>query len=127
MTEATALKDLDDAAFEARYASDRFTASVLSNRMRYIVQHMCTGLLNNAFSLILRDLYGFAANVREPTEQNYPMAWVGNSLALFPGTMSEAVRNSSEEYGPEILRHGDVIICSDPYRAGNHVNGNCSM
>src|SRR5690606_16210986 len=125
MTEATALKDLDDAAFEARYASDRFTASVLSNRMRYIVQHMCTGLLNNAFSLILRDWYDFAATISGPPEQNYPMASVSNSLAMFLGTMSEAVRNTIEEYGPENLRPGDVIICNDPYRAGNHVNDIC--
>ncbi|WP_033288405.1 hydantoinase B/oxoprolinase family protein [Amycolatopsis jejuensis] len=121
----TSLKDLDDAQFEERYGADRFTASVLSSRMRYIVQHMCTGLLNNAFSLILRDWYDFAATISGPPEQNYPMSSVSNSLAMFLGTMSEAVRNTVEEYGPENLRPGDVVICNDPYRAGNHVNDIC--
>ena len=119
------LKDLDDAQFAERYGADRFTATVLSSRMRYIVQHMCTGLLNNAFSLILRDWYDFAATISGPPEQNYPMSSVSNSLAMFLGTMSEAVRNTIEEYGPENLRPGDVVICNDPYRAGNHVNDIC--
>ncbi|GAB3561701.1 hydantoinase B/oxoprolinase family protein [Amycolatopsis endophytica] len=119
------LKDLDDAQFAQRYGADRFTATVLSSRMRYIVQHMCTGLLNNAFSLILRDWYDFAATISGPPEQNYPMSSVSNSLAMFLGTMSEAVRNTIEEYGPENLRPGDVVICNDPYRAGNHVNDIC--
>ncbi|GHF69974.1 N-methylhydantoinase B [Amycolatopsis bartoniae] len=119
------LKDLDDAQFAERYGADRFTATVLSSRMRYIVQHMCTGLLNNAFSLILRDWYDFAATISGPPELNYPMSSVSNSLAMFLGTMSEAVRNTIEEYGPENLRPGDVVICNDPYRAGNHVNDVC--
>ncbi|GAA3551724.1 hydantoinase B/oxoprolinase family protein [Amycolatopsis ultiminotia] len=121
----TSLKDLDDAQFTELYGADRFTASVLASRMRYIVQHMCTGLLNNAFSLILRDWYDFAATISGPPEQNYPMPSVSNSLAMFLGTMSEAVRNTVEEYGPENINPGDVIICNDPYRAGNHVNDVC--
>jgi N-methylhydantoinase B len=120
-----ALKDLTDAEFFDRYSSDRFTATILSSRMRYIVQHMCSGLLKNAFSLILRDWYDFAATVSGPPEQNYPMSSLSNSLAMFLGTMAEGVRNTIEEYGPENLREGDVIICNDPYRAGNHVNDVC--
>lgn len=120
-----ALKDLTDEEFFDRYASDRFTATVLSSRMRYIVQHMCSGLLKNAFSLILRDWYDFAATVSGPPELNYPMSSLSNSLALFLGTMAEGVRNTIEEYGPENLRDGDVVVCNDPYRAGNHVNDVC--
>jgi N-methylhydantoinase B len=123
--QGVSLKDLDDAEFLERYGADRFSASVLSSRMRYVVQHMCTGLLNNAFSLILRDWYDFAATISGPPEQNYPMSAVSNSLAMFLGTMSEAVRNTVEEFGPENLRPGDVLICNDPYRAGNHVNDIC--
>ena len=39
----TLVRDLSDAEFEARYHCDRFTASVLGSRFRYVVQHMCTG------------------------------------------------------------------------------------
>lgn len=119
------LRELDDDSFAARYGADRFTASVLGNRMRYIVEHMSTGILRNAFSLILRDWYDFNATITGPPEQNYPMPAVGKSLAAFFGTMSEAVRNVIEEFGPDELRPGDVIIANDPYRVGNHVNDLC--
>ncbi|WP_433503160.1 hydantoinase B/oxoprolinase family protein [Pseudonocardia halophobica] len=124
MTSAS-LRDLGDAEFHARYAADRFTASVLGNRMRYIVEHMSTGILRNAFSLILRDWYDFNATISGPAEQNYPMPAVGKSLAAFFGTMSEAVRNTVEEFGPGELREGDVLVSNDPYRVGNHVNDVC--
>jgi N-methylhydantoinase B len=119
------IRDLPDEDFAARYDSDRFTASVLGNRMRYIVEHMSTGILRNAFSLILRDWFDFNATISGPPEQNYPMPAVGNSLAAFFGTMSEAVRNTIEEFGPDQVRPGDVIIANDPYRVGNHVNDMC--
>ncbi|MQA08967.1 MAG: hydantoinase B/oxoprolinase family protein [Pseudonocardiaceae bacterium] len=120
--DSTSLKDLTEEEFAHRYSTDRFTASVLGSRMRYVVQHMCTGLLANAFSMILRDWYDFAATISGPPEQNYPMSAVSNSLTLFLGTMDDGLRNTVEEYGPENLRKGDVLICNDPYRAGNHVN-----
>jgi N-methylhydantoinase B len=50
------------------------------------------------------------------------MAVVSNSLFVFLGTMGDAVRNTVEEYGPENLSAGDVLICNDPYRGGRHVN-----
>lgn len=118
----TSLKELSDRQFHDRYNTDRFTASVLSSRMRYVVQHMCSGLLANAFSQILRDWYDFAATISGPPELNYPMNSVSNSLTLFLGTMDDGLRNTVEEYGPQNLRQGDVLICNDPYRAGNHVN-----
>lgn len=118
----TRIRDLDDEAFADRYGADRFTTSVLANRMRYVVEHMCSGLLTNAFSLILRDWYDFAATVSGPPQLNYPMSAVSNSLAVFFGTMADGLRNSVEEYGPENLRPGDLLICNDPYRTGTHVN-----
>ncbi len=116
------LKDLTDQQFQEHYNTDRFTASVLGSRMRYAVQHMCSGLLAQAFSQIMRDWYDFAATISGPPEFNYPMSSVSNSLTLFLGTMDDGLRNTVEEYGPENLRPGDVLICNDPYRAGNHVN-----
>jgi N-methylhydantoinase B len=116
------LRDLDEAAFQQAYGADRFTMSVLSSRLRYIVQHMCSGLLNTAFSGILRDWYDFAATVSGPPEDDYPMGAVSNSLAVFFGTMADGLRNTAEEYGVARLRKGDLLICNDPYRTGTHVN-----
>jgi N-methylhydantoinase B len=116
------LKDLSDADFEALYSCDRFTASVLASRYRYVVKHMCTHLLTNAFSVILRDWYDFGATLSGPPELDYPMSAVSDSLMIFTGTMSEAVRNVIGEFEPENLRPGDVVICNDPYRTGTHPN-----
>lgn len=121
----TLLKDLPEDEFERRYGCDRFTATVLANRYRYAVDHMCAGLLNNAFSIILRDWYDFAATIAGPPQDNYSMPAVSNSLVLFLGTMTDAIRNTVEEYGPEKLRPGDVLMCNDPYRVGTHVNDIC--
>ncbi|MFF0712294.1 hydantoinase B/oxoprolinase family protein [Streptomyces bauhiniae] len=120
--QADRIRDLSDDDFAARYGSDRFTASVLRNRLDYIVEHMSTGFMREAFSPIIRDWYDFACTISGPPEQGYPMAVVSNSLMVFLGTMGDAVRNTVIEYGPENLRPGDVLICNDPYRGGRHVN-----
>jgi N-methylhydantoinase B len=121
----TLVRDLSDADFEARYSCDRFTATVLGSRFRYVVQHMCTGLLNNAFSVILRDWYDFAATIAGPPEHDYSMPAMSNSLVLFVGTMTDAVRTAVVEYGPENLHEGDILMVNDPYRIGTHVNDIC--
>jgi N-methylhydantoinase B len=119
------LKDLSDEEFIERYQCDRFTASVLSSRFRYIVKHMCTHLVTNAFSVILRDWYDFSAILSGPPDLDYPMSAVSDSLMIFSGSMSEGVRNSVNEFGVENLRPGDVLVCNDPIRVGTHPNDVC--
>lgn len=119
------LRDLSDEQFLARYNTDRFTASVLASRMRYIVKHMSTVMLTTAFSTTLRDWHDFAATISGPRDMNYPMCTGSDSLTIFMFTMPEGVRNTVEEFGPENLRPGDVIIANDPYRIGLHVNDVC--
>src|SRR4051794_15885640 len=122
---STLIRDLSDPEFQDRYSCDRFTATVLASRYRYIVQHMCTGLLNNAFSVILRDWYDFAATIAGPPEHGYSMPAMSNSLVLFVGTITDAVRSAVVEYGPEKLVEGDILMVNDPYRIGTHVNDIC--
>ena len=119
------LRDWTEAQFEETYHCDRFTAMVLSNRLRYTVDHMSTGLMFSAFSPIIRDWYDFTMTVSGPADMDYPMPAVSSSLLVFLGTMEDAVRNVVEEYGVDRLKPGDVLICNDPYRAGNHVNDTC--
>jgi N-methylhydantoinase B len=119
---AVSLRDMSDEEFTNRYHCDRFTASVITNRLHYAVEHMSTGFLREAFSPIIRDWYDFACTISGPPEQDYPMSVVSNSLVVFLGTMGDAVRNTVIEYGPHNLHPGDVLICNDPYRGGTHVN-----
>jgi N-methylhydantoinase B len=119
---AQALRELDEREFAGRYHCDRFTATVLSNRFVYIVEHMCSRLLTAAFSPILRDFYDFAATLAGPPRAGYPTAAMSNSILLFTGTMTDSVRTTIDEYGVDRLEPGDVIIANDPYRGGTHVN-----
>ncbi|AHH17610.1 N-methylhydantoinase [Nocardia nova SH22a] len=116
------IRELSDERFHDRYGCDRFTASVIVNRLKYAVGHMSTAFLREAFSPIIRDWYDFACTVSGPPGQDYRMAVVSNSLTPFLGTMPDAGRNAIEEFGPENLAPGDVLICNDPYRGGTHVN-----
>ena len=116
------LRELDDAAMQERYGCDRFGATVLGNRFRYIVEQMCGRMLTAAFSPILRDFYDFAATVAGPPTAGWPTPAMSNSSVLFTGTMADSVRNTVEEYGVERLGPGDIIIANDPYRNGTHVN-----
>src|SRR5215213_5999401 len=116
------IRDLGEQAFEERFGCDRFTATVLSNRFGYVVEHMCSQILTTAFSPILRDFYDFAATVTGPPSSGYLTPAVSNSIILFTGTMTESVRITIEEYGADRLEPGDVIIANDPYRTGTHVN-----
>ncbi|WP_245716833.1 hydantoinase B/oxoprolinase family protein [Nocardia mikamii] len=116
------IRELSDEQFHDAYGCDRFTASVIVNRLKYAVGHMSTAFLREAFSPIIRDWYDFACTISGPPEQDYRMAVVSNSLTPFLGTMPDAGRNAVEEFGPENLSPGDVLICNDPYRGGTHVN-----
>jgi N-methylhydantoinase B len=118
----TAIRDLSDVGFEQRYGCDRFTATVLTNRFGYVVEHMCARLLTSAFSPILRDFYDFAATITGPPASGWPTPAMSASIVLFTGTMADSVRNTVEEYGVERLEPGDVVIANDPYRNGTHVN-----
>ena len=118
----TAIRDLSPDEFEQRYDCDRFTATVLTSRFGYTVEHMCARLLTSAFSPILRDFYDFAATITGPPSVGWPTPAMSASIVLFTGTMADSVRNTVEEYGVERLEPGDVIVANDPYRNGTHVN-----
>src|SRR5262245_6245028 len=121
----TLLRDLSDEEFEATYACDPFTASVLANRFRYIIEHVCSQLLTNAFSPIIREATDFAATLSGPPELGWMMPSVSQTLPIFFGAIPDAVPITIEEYGVEALRAGDVVIANDPYRTGTHVNDVC--
>lgn len=123
--DALPVRDLSEDQFLDRYGTDRFTAATLAHRMQYIVKHMSTVLLTTSFSMILREWYDFAATISGPPELNYPMSTGSDSLSIFILSMGDGVRNVVEEFGPENLRPGDVLIANDPYRIGLHVNDVC--
>lgn len=121
------LRDLSAGQFQDIYGCDRFTATVLSSRFRYVLNHTCTHLLTNAFSPIVRDYYDFSGAISGPEELDFAVTAVAQTIAVFFGSMREAVANSVREYGVDQLKPGDVLISNDPYRNGTHVNDTCFM
>ena len=116
------IRDLDESAFFAEYACDRYTATVLGNRFDYLVEHMSVRLLTGAFSPVLRDFYDLACTISGPPELDYLVPAASNGIVLMAGTTIDAVPNMVNEYGVDRLRPGDVLIANDPYRTGNHNN-----
>lgn len=116
------IRDLDEKGFTAEYGCDRYTATVLSNRFDYLVEHMSGRLLSGAFSPVLRDFYDLACTISGPPEMDYLVPAASNGIVLMAGTALDGVANTVEEYGVENLGPGDVLISNDPYRTGNHNN-----
>jgi N-methylhydantoinase B len=120
--EPVLLRDLTEAQFAERYGTDPFTAGVFANRLRAAAEHVATGLLHRAFSPIIALAMDYVCAVCGPPEQDYRMVTATNGLTVFLGTMQDGVRAAVEEYGPERLVPGDLLICNDPARMGLHVN-----
>ncbi|HTR73942.1 MAG TPA: hydantoinase B/oxoprolinase family protein [Solirubrobacterales bacterium] len=119
------LRDLGEEQFARRYGAGRFTCGVLANRGRYIAEHICTDLLHRAFSPIITFSQDFVGAIVGPPDDGYPLAAVNKGNVIFLGSLSTGVRNTVWEYGLERLEPGDLLICNDPFRVGNHVNDMC--
>jgi N-methylhydantoinase B len=119
------LRELSDDEFSAAYGCDRFTASVLASRFRYIIEHVCNRLITYAFSPVIRESTDMSATITGPPELDHAMPAVSQTIPLFFGSMPEAVRIALDEFGIDDLTSGDVIIVNDPYRVGTHVNDVC--
>ncbi|MGE0387495.1 MAG: hydantoinase B/oxoprolinase family protein [Gammaproteobacteria bacterium] len=122
---AARLRDLAGRAFEERYDCDRFTATVLTNRFGFIIEHLVSRILTTAFSAIVRTGSDFAVCLLGPPELRFPMVAVSNTIPVFTGSLPDAVRISLEEYGLDKLRPSDVIAVNDYYRVGTHLNDTC--
>ena len=118
----TPLRDLTAEQFSARYGCDRFTATVLGNRFRYVNQHMATKLRTNAFSYVIRDMDDFCTTVTGPPELDWAMPAASLTNPCHWGPVTDSARVCLEEYGLDNLHPGDVIVCNDSYRAGKHLN-----
>jgi N-methylhydantoinase B len=121
------IRELSDPDFRARYECDRFTATVLANRFRYVAQHMCSDLMTHAFSPIIRDSADLSGTLSGSPHSGFPMAAVSETLPLFYGSIPDAVRIALEEYGLERLVPGDMVMVNDYYRVGTHLNDVCNI
>src|SRR5580658_4002824 len=121
------LRDMTGEEFELRYGSDRFTATVLANRFRYVVAHMSNQFRWHAFSTFIRDAADLCGTLSGPPSLGYPMAAVSETVPLFYGSIPDAIRIVLEEYGVDRLVPGDTLIVNDYFRVGTHLNDACCI
>ena len=88
------LRDLTDEEFSTTYDCDRFTASVLASRFRYLIEHVSNQLITYAFSPVIRESGDMSATLTGPPSTGHAMAAVSQTIPLFYGSMPEAVRLS---------------------------------
>ena len=119
------LRDLDDDAFHGRYGCDRFTATVLTSRFRYVAAHMANQVRAHSFSGSIRLAADLTGMISGPPELGFPLAAVSETMPLFYGSATDSVRIVLQEYGLDDLRPGDVLIVNDYYRVGTHLNDVC--
>lgn len=124
-TLANSMRELSEQEFLDTYDAGRFTCAVLANRQHYVAEHMCTDLVQRAFSPIISFSYDFVGAVIGPPEQNFPMVGINKGNGAFLGSLSSGIANAVREYGLERLKPGDLLVCNDPFRVGNHVNDMC--
>jgi len=121
------IRDLSESEFESIYDCNRFTATILSNRFRYIVAHMSNEFRLHAFSPFIRDAADLCGMLSGSPDAGFPMAAVSETLPLFYGSIPDAVRIVLEEYGLDNLHPGDMILVNDYYRIGTHLNDACCI
>jgi N-methylhydantoinase B len=121
------LRQLSEDEFCGRYDCDRFTATVLANRFRYVVAHMSNMVIWHAFSPILKDAADMCGTLSGPPSLAFPMTAVSENHPLFSGSITDAVRIALEEHGVDSLAPGDVLVANDPYRLGTQTNDVCCM
>jgi N-methylhydantoinase B len=121
------LRDLSDDEFARRYDCDRFTATVVANKLRYTAAHMARLYMSQAFSPFIRDGGDMAGILSGPAALGYPMISFSETNPLFYGSIPDAVPVALEEFGPDRLAPGDVILVNDYYRVGTHLNDVCTI
>jgi N-methylhydantoinase B len=121
------LRELTGEEFHQLYGCDRVTATILSNRFRYVVSHMASQLRTHAFSPIIRDAADLCGMFSGPPHLGFPMAAVSETVPLFYGSIPVGVRIALEEYGLDRLVPGDTVMVNDYYRVGTHFNDVCNI
>ena len=99
---------------------DPIFLEVLWNRLLSVVNEQQVALMRTAFSTIVRETQDLACGVFD-TEG----AMVAQSLTGTPGhinAMATGMRHLLDEYPPERLSEGDVLLTNDPWMTAGQIN-----
>src|SRR5690242_10234420 len=91
VTGARRLRDLSHDEFVDRYGCDRFTATVITNKLRYAASHMARLYMMQAFSPFIHDGGDMCGILSGPADLGYPMVSFSETNPLFYGSIPDAV------------------------------------
>ena len=100
--------------------TDPIFLEMLWNRLLSVVNEQQVALMRTAFSTIVRETQDLACGVF-----NTEGAMVAQSLTGTPGhinAMATGMRHLLDEYPPERLSEGDVILTNDPWMTAGQIN-----
>jgi N-methylhydantoinase B len=102
-------------AIAPRTDIDPFTVEIVKDSLVAIGDEMFVALQRTSKSTIIYEVLDFASGLIDARGQ---LITQGNGVTGFLGTLTFAVREVLDKFGPERLAPGDVLITNDPYSGG---------
>jgi N-methylhydantoinase B len=102
-------------AIAARTDIDPFTVEIVKDSLVAIGDEMFVALQRTSKSTIIYEVLDFASGLIDARGQ---LITQGNGVTGFLGTLTFAVREVLDKFGPDRLASGDVLITNDPYSGG---------
>ena len=95
------------------------TLEMIWTRLISIVDEAAAALVRTSFSTIVRESNDFACVITDARGQS--IAQARDSIPSFIGTVPRTVRHFLEEFPPETLEPGDILITNDIWQGTGHL------
>lgn len=107
----------DDLA--ARIAADPAGLEIMWSRLVTISEECWLTVIRTAFSLIIGEAQDFACEILDATGQS--LAHSPRAMPVFNISLMTTVQALLEEFPPETLQPGDILITNDPWQCAGHL------
>jgi N-methylhydantoinase B len=109
--------DMKEPIGTAQSSADLIAVSLLSHRLRSIVEEMGEAMLRTSYSQILNSSRDFSTAICDASGRLLAQA---EHVPVHVGAMPWAARSVAEVFRGDI-HPGDVFLLNDPYHGGNHL------
>jgi N-methylhydantoinase B len=98
---------------------DGIALELLWRRLISIVDEAAVSLVRTSFSSIVRESNDFACVITD--SKGHSIAQASNSIPSFIGTAPRTIRHFLEEFPPEEIHEGDILITNDCWLGTGHL------
>src|ERR1044072_4925471 len=95
------------------------TLEMIGARLISIVDEAAAALVRTSFSTIVRESNDFACVITDARGQS--IAQANDSIPSFIGTVPRTIRHFLDEFPPETLEPGDILITNDIWQGTGHL------